>query len=61
MTDEEQRLIELIHSAFAGVRLDDGESLNMTEYNDSGGCRPDFKEKAKHDEREDWTAIPGSR
>jgi len=57
MTDEEQKLIELIHRAFDGVRLDDGESLNMTEYNDSGGCQPEFKEKAKHDERDNWTAI----
>lgn len=58
ITDEEQRLIEKIRHAFAGVTLDDGTSLNMTEYNDSGGCRPDFKEKAKDYEREDWTAIP---
>ena len=60
MTDEEQRLIETIRHAFAGVTLDDGTSLNMTEYNDSGGCRPDFIEKAKGDERKDWTAIPDS-
>ncbi len=57
MTPEEQKLIALIHRAFAGVTLDDGESLNMTEYNDSGGCKPEFKERAKADERDDWTAI----
>jgi hypothetical protein len=58
MTDEELKLIELVQRAFAGVRLDDGESLNMTEYNDSGGCMPEFKVKAQNDERDDWTAIP---
>jgi hypothetical protein len=58
MTAEEQQLITLIHHAFAGVMLDDGESLNMTEYNDSGGCMPEFRDKAKDDERDDWTAIP---
>ena len=57
MTEEEQNLIVLIHSAFDGVTLEDGESLNMTEYNDSGGCMPEFSEKAKHDEREHWAAI----
>lgn len=30
----------------------------MTEYNDSGGCMPEFKQKAKEDERNDWTTIP---
>lgn len=58
MTDAEYELIALVHRAFAGVTLDDGASLNMTEYYDSGGCRPEFKEKAQDDEREDWTAIP---
>ena len=58
MTDEEHGLIALIQRAFASVKLDDGESLNMTEYNDSGGCRPEFKEMAKDDEREDWRSIP---
>lgn len=57
MTTVERELIEQIHRAFSGVRLDDGISLNMTEYNDSGGCMPEFKEKAKEDEREDWTSI----
>lgn len=58
MTPSEQELVATIRRAFAGVRLDDGESLNMTEYNDSGGCVQEFKEKAKHDERDDWAAIP---
>jgi hypothetical protein len=58
MTPLEQDLVALIRRAFTGVTLDDGESLNMTEYNDSGGCRPEFKEKAQYDERDDWAAIP---
>lgn len=58
MSPSEQDLVALIRRAFAGVRLDDGESLNMTEYNDSGGSRPDFKEKAQFDERDNWAAIP---
>jgi len=57
MTDDEKRLIATIHQAFADVTLEDGTSLNMTEYNDSGGCRPEFKEKAKDDERHNWAAI----
>lgn len=58
MTAQEQDLLDQIHRAFAGVQLDDGTSLNMTEFNDSGGCRLEFREKAKGDERYDWTAIP---
>lgn len=58
MTAEEQELIDRIRVAFAGVTLEDGISLNMTEYNDSGGCMPKFKEKASDDERIDWQAIP---
>lgn len=58
VTGGEQALLDQIHRAFAGVTLDDGTSLNMTEFNDSGGCRPDFKEKATQDERDDWAAIP---
>lgn len=57
MTLEEQKLLDRINRAFAGVKLDDGTSLNMTEYNDSGGCMPEYREKAKDDERNDWTAI----
>ena len=58
MTADEQELIDKIRAAFAGVKLEDGISLNMTEYNDSGGCMPEFKEKASDDERVDWQAIP---
>ena len=58
MTAEEEELVDLVHHAFADVRLDDGVSLNMTEYNDSGGCMPEFREKARDDERDDWTVIP---
>jgi hypothetical protein len=59
MTANEQKLIDQIEGAFSGVKLDDGISLNMTEYYDSGGCMPDFKERAAGDERNDWKAIPG--
>jgi len=58
MTTEEQELIDKIRAAFAGVTLEDGVSLNMTEYNDSGGCMPEYKEMALSDERVDWQAIP---
>lgn len=58
MTPEEKELLDQIHHAFAGVKLDDGTSLNMTEYNDSGGCMPEFLERARCDERDDWTKIP---
>ena len=58
LTDEEQALIHEIEAAFDGVRLEDGISLNMTEYNDSGGSAPKYAELAKSDEREDWRRIP---
>ena len=51
-------MIKQIKTAFDGVRLEDGESLNMTEYFDSGGTVEAFREKAKFDERLDWAAIP---
>ena len=50
----------MIDNAFDGVVLGDGDSLNMTEYADSGGCAPEYAERAKHDERIDWRAIPNS-
>jgi len=55
---EEKDLIEQIKSAFADVKLDDGVSLNVTEYYDSGGTVEAFREKAKFDERLNWAAIP---
>jgi hypothetical protein len=58
MSVDKQKLIDKINHAFSGVRLEDGTSLNMTEYNDSGGYVTEFMDKAKHDEREDWTSIP---
>lgn len=57
MSQYEQELIERIRAAFAGVELEDGISLNMTEYNDSGGCMPEFKVRALTDERKHWDAI----
>ncbi len=58
MTIEEQELIAKIRAAFSGIRLEDGISLNMTEYHDSSGCMPEFKEKASGDENVDWQSIP---
>ncbi|NQU49751.1 MAG: hypothetical protein HQ519_13955 [Planctomycetes bacterium] len=58
LTSEEREILGQIDQAFAGVRLEDGISLNMTEYYDSGGCRPEYEVKAKDDEREDWSSIP---
>jgi hypothetical protein len=57
MTDAEAKLIAQIGNAFAGVTLDDGISLNMTEFLDSYGCSAEFEEQAKFDERNDWSAI----
>lgn len=51
-------LIQQIRDAFQDVRLEDGISLNMTEYHDSYGCATHFLETAKDDERMDWQAIP---
>ncbi len=53
----EEELIAEIDSAFVGVRLEDGVSLNMTEYNDSGGSASQYAEKAKFDERDDWHRL----
>jgi hypothetical protein len=58
MTPSEENLVATIRRAFARVTLDDGVSLNMTEYNDASGCMPEFEKKAKYDERDDWAAIP---
>lgn len=54
---QEEKLIELIQSAFSNVKLEDGISLNMTEYNDSSGTRPEYLSKAIFDERHNWQAI----
>jgi hypothetical protein len=58
MMTREEDLIEEIRQAFAGVRLEDGDSLNMTEYYDYNGYLPEYKERAAFDERDDWQAIP---
>jgi hypothetical protein len=58
MNSQATELIDKIQSAFSGVELEDGVSLNMTEYNDSSGCRPEFMERAIHDERHNWSSIP---
>ena len=58
MTKEAQKLIDKISNAFAGVRLEDGISLNMTEYHDAGGLFPEYAKKAESDERNDWSIIP---
>jgi hypothetical protein len=50
-------LIRTIREAFRDVKLEDGVSLNMTEYNDSGGSVERFKQLAVNDERDDWQRI----
>lgn len=57
MDSEEQKLIARIRAAFDNVTLEDGISLNMTEYNDSGGTLPQYKERAISDERYNWWDI----
>ena len=57
MSSREDDLIAEIESAFANVRLEDGISLNMTEYNDSGGSTSKYLDRARHDERDDWRRI----
>lgn len=57
ISSAETNLIALIEEAFSGVRLEDGTSLNMTEYHDSGGLAPEYAEKVKFDERDDWHKI----
>jgi hypothetical protein len=52
-------LIRTIQEAFRDVKLEDGVSLNMTEYYDSGGSAKHFKELAVNDERDDWLRIDG--
>jgi hypothetical protein len=50
-------LVRIIQEAFRDVKLDDGVSLNMTEYYDSGGSAKHFEQLAKDDERDDWQKI----
>ena len=60
MATLESNLVAMVGNAFDGVVLGDGESLCMTEYFDSGGCAPEFAERAKNDERINWRSIPDS-
>ena len=53
-----QELIQEITSAFKNVKLCGGISLNMTEYNDSGGTEESFLIKSQFDEKDDWSKIP---
>lgn len=50
-------LINQITSAFKDVTLEDGISLNMTEYYDCYETNPEFMKRARDDERENWQAI----
>ena len=52
-------LIAMIEEAFSDVRLEDGISLSMTEYHDSGGSVSEYAERAKFDERDNWHNISG--
>lgn len=54
---DKAQLLVAIEQAFKDVRLEDGTSLNMTEYNDSGGSCRRYLERAKFDERDDWSRI----
>lgn len=56
-TTAEDDLIAQIAAAFDKVQLDDGVSLNMAEFNDSGGSAAHFAEQAKSDERVDWHRV----
>ena len=58
-SSREDNLIAEIDKAFADVQLEDGVSLNMTEYNDSGGSVEHYADRAKRDERMDWRRIDG--
>ena len=50
-------LLHAIREAFRNIKLEDGVSLNMTEYNDSSGMVKRFKQLAVNDERDDWQKI----
>jgi hypothetical protein len=54
---QKERLLAAIEQAFGGVRLEDGVSINMAEYHDSGGSVPRYLELAQSDEREDWRKL----
>jgi hypothetical protein len=56
-TASEDELIEIIEIAFANVCLDDGTSLNMAIFKDSGGSALHYAELAKSDERIDWHRV----
>ena len=51
------KLIKQIEEAFKGVQLEDGISLNMTEFYDSYEQETKFLELAKNDERRSWESI----
>ena len=52
------KLISEIERTYSDVKLEDGISLNMTEYLDTYQYDKKFLELAKSDERDDWTKIP---
>jgi len=52
------KLISEIEKNYSDVKLEDGISLNMTEYLDTYQYDKEFLELAKLDERDDWTKIP---
>lgn len=49
-----------INMAFDGIELGDGVSLNMAEFKERGGRRPEYRDAAIHDERKDWKKISNS-
>ena len=55
--EEKICLINEIRDAFAGVTLEDGVSLNIAEYNDSGGSNKEYLEAAKLDEKNNWEHL----
>ena len=53
-----QYIVSEIEKNYSDIKLEDGISLNMTEYLDSYQFEKKFLELAKSDERDDWTKIP---
>jgi len=60
MTDAEQRVVELIRTAFHGVTLGNGVGLRQAQGLDDNANPKTLARYRENDEKEDWSRIPAS-
>ena len=60
MTEDEQRIAELIRNAFDGITLGDGVGLSQTDGIDDYATATVLSELREKDEKNNWDAIPST-